>query len=214
MTDSEVESDVAPSEQSQNGGLQIVAAVLLGIAATLTAVAVFNSSLRDGESLRSYTASTRALSDANYWWSQANDTFTADFALFIEFAKAANADDEELAVYLVTLMRPEMQDAVEWWADHADEALDPFDVEAGSPYVVDEVEIAQSIEADGDRLFDEAAEANRRGDRFSLATVFFALALFFGGIATLFRRRGVSVGLLGCSAVALIIGSGVMFSAF
>lgn len=191
-----------------------MAAVLLGVAATLTAVALFNSSLRDGESLRAYTASTRELSDANFYWSKGNQTYVADFALFLEFAKAANAGDDELSEYVFDLMRPELQDAVAWWSSTGDEVLDPFDVEAGSPYVIEEEQIAAATEDRAQALFDEAAEANRRGDRFSLATVFFALTLFFGGIATLFERRSVTVGLLAGAVVTLAVGSGVLITAF
>lgn len=203
----------APESEVRTDRLQIIAAIILGLAATLTALALFNSSLRDGESLRDYTASTRELSDANFFWSQANEVYAGDFALFLEFAKAVNSDELELGDYIFELMRPELQDAVLWWIDE-EAALDPFDVDAGSPYVNEDIEAAQAIEAEAAALFDAAADANRRGDQFSLATVFFALTLFFGGIATLFRSRPVTVGLLAGSLVTLVIGSVILVSAF
>lgn len=203
----------AEAEGAPRDRLQIIAAVILGLAATLTALAVFNSSLRDGESLRDYTASTRALTDANFFWSQANEVYAGDFALFLEFAKAANADDLDLADYLFELMRPELQDAVLWWADE-EAALDPFDLDAGSPYVNEDIATAQAIEAEAADLFEAAADANKRGDQMTLATVFFALTLFFGGIATLFASRAVTIGLLGASVATLGIGSIVFITAF
>ena len=42
---------------------------------------------------------------------------------------------------------------------------------------------------------------------FDLATVFFALTLFFGGIATLFAGRHVTTSLLVLAVVALAFGS-------
>ena len=49
---------------------------------------------------------------------------------------------------------------------------------------------------------------------FELATVFFALTLFFGGIATLFGKRAVTTGLLTVSLVTLALGTFNLIRAF
>lgn len=207
------ESHVDESDGQRTDRLQIIAAVILGLAATLTALAVFNSSLRDGESLKDYTASTRELSEANFYWSKGNDVYAADFALFVEWAKADYAGDP-LADYFFELMRPTLQDTIVWWGDENNPEIDPFADVADNPYTNEDYVEAQAREDTANALFQSAADANERGDRFSLATVFFALTLFFGGIATLFRSRSVTMGLLAGSTVTLAIGSVILITSF
>lgn len=191
---------------------QIVAAVMLGVAATLTALAAFNAALKDGEALQNYTESTRQLSDANFFWSAGRGVEAGDLALFVEFA-AASQNDDGLGAYFYDLMRPEMQQAVDWWAENPD-AVDPFDTDAGSPYVVFEYDDAAALEEQAQATFGAGAEADDNGDQFELAAVFFALTLFFGGIATLFRSRRVTVALLAIAGVTMVIGGIRLFSAF
>ena len=190
----------------QRARLTIVAALLLGLAATLTALAAYQGSLKDGEALEGYTRSTTALSDANYFFSQGNQVFAGDQQLFVQYATAAQEGQDDLTAYLTTLMRPAMADAVEWWQDDPD-ALTPFDEADGNPYEI--VEFAQGEEeaAASGAAFKAAGAADKQGDEFGLATVLLALTLFFAGVATLFRRRAVTVALLGIGAVALAAGS-------
>jgi hypothetical protein len=191
---------------------QIVAAVVLGIAATLTALAAYNAALKDGEALQNYTESTRELSDANFFWSAGRGVEAGDLALFVEFASESQKEDG-LASYFYDLMRPEMQQAVDWWADNPD-AIDPFDTGAGSPYVVTEYDDAAALEEQAQATFAAGAAADDNGDQFELAAVFFALTLFFGGIATLFRSRRVTVALLVVAGVTLTVGAVTLFRAF
>lgn len=200
-----------PAERTTDA-LQIVAAILLGIAATLTAVAAFNAALKDGEALQSYTESTRQLSDANFFWSAGRGVEDGDLALFVEFA-AASQEDEDLAGYFYDLMRPEMQEAVDWWAENED-AIDPFDTEAGSPYYVEEYDEAAALEEQAQATFEDGASKDDNGDQFELAAVFFALTLFFGGIATLFANRRVTVALLSAAGVTIVIGFITLARAF
>ena len=199
-------------EERTTDALQIVAAILLGVAATLTAVAAFNAALKDGEALQSYTESTRQLSDANFYWSTGNGVEDGDFALFVEYA-AASQEDEDLAGYFYDLMRPEMQEAIDWWAKPENEDVDdPFDTDAGSPYYVEQYDAAQSLEEQANASFEDGASKDDNGDQFELAAVFFALTLFFGGIATLFANRRVTVALLSAAGVTIVIGGITLFA--
>jgi len=187
--------------------LQLAAAILLGIAATFTAISAYQAALLDGESLQGYTESTRTLSDANAFYAQANQTSASDQQLFVDYASAGHAGNEELAEYLTTLMRPNLVKSISWWMSE-DDAYTPMDALPGNPYAIADFDKALSLEEEADELFADAAAADDKGDKFELATVLFALTLFFGGIATLFRRRAVSVGLLGVSGIAAVLGVG------
>lgn len=201
-------------EQSREGDsrMAIFAAILLGLAATLTAFSAYQSALQDGKALAGYNEASAKLSDANYYYSQGNQTFAADQALFVEFATAAQADQLAAADYMSTLMREELLAAVEWWqAD--EEAVTPFDDDADNPYVIAEFAEAERLAAESQDATDRATEAGDVGDKFELSTVLLALTLFFAGIATLFRRRLVSWSLLGVGLVSLVGGAAQLATA-
>lgn len=211
MTESFTETPEAPTDSK----MSIFAAILLGLAATLTALAAYNAALSDGESLQGYTESTAALSDSNYFYAQGNQTFAGDQNLFVQYASAAQSGDEELAAYLTTLMRPELDSAITWWQESED-ASTPFDEFDENPYEIAEFAEAELKAQQSTKAFAAGSAADDRGDKFELATVLLALTLFFAGIATLFRRRPVSIALLGVGTVALVAGAiqlGVAFGA-
>jgi len=194
-----------PAEATSESWLSIVAAVLLGVAATLTAFSAYQSGLRDGEVLDGYNKSSTALNDANYYYNQVNQTFAADQALFVQFATIAQTGPLEAANYITTLMRPELVDAVDWWQADED-AITPFDDDPENPYFIAEIDEAERLTAESEKAYDEATAAGDIGDKFELSTVLLALTLFFAGIATLFRRRAVAMSLLGVSTAALVVG--------
>jgi hypothetical protein len=209
VTENFVESPAEPATDFK----QIVAAVILGIAATLTALSAYNAALADGNALQGYTTSSLRLNDANAFYAQGNVAVASDQSLFIQYAVASQEGQTDLATYLTTLMRPEMQQAVEWWIA-TDEALTPFDEIDGNPYAVPDFIEASDLEAEADALFQEGSDEDSKGDKFELAVVLFALALFFGGIATLFRKASVSTALLVMAAVTVSAGAVRLITAF
>ena len=197
-----------PHDRAENR-LSLFATIFLGLAATLTAFSAYQGALKDGEALAGYTESTSALTEANRLNAQATQIQTGDRQLFVEYATTLQDDAPaaaETAEYLITLMRPELVEAIEWWLA-TDEAVTPFDEIDGNPYTLAELEQAEQKSAESATAFDEAAEADDTGDDFELATVLLAITLFFGGIATLFSRYAVSVSLLAISGVALVAGA-------
>jgi hypothetical protein len=202
MSDTFVE---APSETADNF-LQLLAAILLGLAATFTAVSAYEAALMDGEALQGYTNSTRTLNDANAFYGQGNQTTAMDQQLFLAYATAEHEGNDDLATYLTSLMRPELKQAINWWKKSGTKAppLDPAVQE--NPYRVDDFDEAWQLEQDAGKLYKKAVRADNTGDKFELSTVLFALTLFFGGISTVFRRRAISHALLGIAGVTLLLG--------
>ena len=210
MSENFVESPADPAD----GLLQVLAAILLGLAATFTALSAYQAALLDGEALQGYTTSTRTLSDANAFYAQGNQTTAMDQQLFLAYATAQRQGDDALADYLTTLMRPELEGAIEWW-NTSDSPLPPLDPTVQeNPYEVADFNEAAALEEEAGKLFDAAARADSTGDKFELSTVLFALTLFFGGISTVFRRRSVSRALLGVSGVTLVAGMTQLIAAF
>jgi len=209
VSDAFVES---PAEAA-DGWRQVVAAILLGLAATFTAVSAYEAALLDGEALLGYTNSTRTLSDANAFYAQGNVTTAMDQQLFVSYATALHDGNTDLADYLMTLMSPELREGIGWWKDNK-EAVTPLDEADENPYQVEDFAEANDLETEAGRVFKTAVKADNKGDKFELSTVLFALTLFFGGISTVFRRPSVSHALLGISGVTLAAGVVQLASAF
>ena len=198
-------ADAPTTAADRENRLAVVAAVLLGLAATLTAVAAYQAAIQDGKVLAHYNDAAATLSDANFYYNQGNQTYAADQQLFVQYATTAQADQTQAAAYMETLMRPELLDAVDWWREDAD-ALTPFDDDPANPYAIAEFAEAERLTAESGAANEKAQAAGERGDDFQLATVLLALTLFFAGIATLFRRRFLSWTLLTVGLVSLAAG--------
>jgi len=209
VNDAFVES---PAE-SADSWHQVVAAILLGLAATFTALSAYEADLLDGEALQGYTNSTRTLSDANAFYAQGNQTTAMDQQLFIAYTTAVQQGDTDLADHLKTLMRPKLLEGIAWW-EHNDDAVTPMDETDENPYLVEDFSEAYDLEQDAGKLFKKAVKADNQGDKFELSTVLFALTLFFGGISTVFEKQAVERALLVISSVTLIAGLTQLIWAF
>lgn len=210
MTDVFIET---PAERATNR-TQLFAAILLGLAATLTAFSAYQASLKDGEALQGYTASSRTLSDANGFFAQGNQTSAQDQQLFVAYVGAIQTPEgEALGNTYKDLMRDELKAAIAWWEPEENTAATPFVEEEGNPYTIADFEEANALEERAAEEFEAAAEDDDTGDKFDLATVFFALTLFFGGVATLFARRAVTAALLAAGLLTLVVGAGSLLSA-
>ena len=75
---------------------EAIIATLLGLAAILVATASYQSSLRDGESIKSFNEGIRSINDANGYFTDATQATARDQALFLEYAKAAQSDNADL----------------------------------------------------------------------------------------------------------------------
>ena len=152
VADTFIETPAPPSKHRS----QAVAAIILGIAATLAALAAYNGNLADGDALQGYTSSTTSLNDANAFWAQGNTVAAADQSLFVEYANASFAGEGNRAQYLRTLMRPELDEAVTWW-ESTEEAETPFDELEGNPYTIADYDEARALEERTELEFDEAS---------------------------------------------------------
>jgi len=203
----------SPSKSSglTQGGLAIAAAVLLGLAATLTAWSAYRESLTSDLVLKNYSEQQALIATANDYFGRADQQESLERSLFLEWAVAISAGNTDAADYLVTVMSDELFAAVEWWRQEPEEtspatpfdALNPYYTDLPSQLLVAEGE-AGYAQADELRAAAEAADAN--SDRFDLANVFFAVVLFVAGLTTIVQRRSIQVGFLALSVVGLLGG--------
>lgn len=184
--------------------LEIVVAILLGVAAIVTAWCSFQASQLDGIVQSSRAEGIREADAASQSYNSAISADVRDQTLFLEFAKAAQADDEETALYILeTLMSPELAAAVDWWSAQPDDSgFDSPFVEENPEWSNALYEEAVAFDASSQAYFDVAERADMDADDFEVLTVILALSLFFFGVAGLSRQRRVMIGL---STVGIVI---------
>lgn len=185
---------------------ELMAAILLGLAALATAWAAYQGGKAGGDELAAFTESNQALADANFFFSQGNSTLATDNQLFLAFVEAANGGNPELAEFIrATVINENLGAAMDWWAA-TEEALTPFDDLEGNPYQYVDYEEGAALQATAEEKLAEAQTVGQRGDAYDLASVLLAVSLFFGGISIIFDRPSTINVLLAVSAVTLVLG--------
>ena len=186
--------------------IEVIVAVLLGVAAVVTAWSSFQSGQLSGRVQSNYSQGIRIADEASQAYNTAVANDIRDRSLFLEFAKAAEADDEATAQYVLqTLMSPELAAAVEWWSEQPDESgFDSPFVDENPAWSNEALETAQALDAEAQSRFDEAKRIGGEADDFERLSVVLALALFFLGIAGLSRQRRVMLGLAACGTVIVV----------
>ena len=59
-----------------------------------------------------------------------------------------------------------------------------------TPYLVQDINDAEEKQAEAEQLLAKSGRLGDRASQYQISTVLLAVALFFGGIATLFKRSG------------------------
>ena len=192
-------------EHQAGQGFEIVVASLLGIAALATAFAAYKASLDDGNSLQQYNQGVALTDKASQAYNEGTQELVQDQALFLEYVKAVQTDDEELAAYVQTsLMSDNLRAAVEWWADQpGDEYQTPF-VDENPKYMIESYGVADDLDKQAETAFNLGQRYDNRGDRYTLVTVILAAALFLLGIAAVARAWVIKYGFTFIGAVFLI----------
>lgn len=192
--------------------LELIAAVVLSVATVLTAWSAFQANKWGGEMSLQFSSANAARTFSVQQANTAAAQTTVDVGLFVEYAAAVSAGDDDLALFLERRFRPEFVPAFEAWL-----AEDPLDdpTAPASPFVMDEYVLEANAEAarlvaEADEAGDTARQANQRGDNYVLLTVLFASVLFFIGVSTKAERIGVRTALTGLAVVLLLAGAVVM----
>lgn len=192
---------------------EVCTAILLGLAATATALVSHENGLWGGKSVEAYGESATLTSKASNLDNSAVVDASQDANVEIEAkklireAKRAKTEEEKeealnLAGYLLTeLLSDAAYKAFELpieyrEGDKVDEYLSEEALEAFLATEGLDQEYTDSLFSESDKMFDEAdqifqkgREANDIGDKFSFAAVLYAISLFFAGIAAVLKSR-------------------------
>ena len=183
-----------------------IIAVMLGLAAIITAWTAFQSSQLGDKVQESFSEGIRSSDQASQEYNTAIASDNQDQAIFLEYAKALVSEDEVTATYIQeSLMSPELAAAVEWWIEQPDDTGpdSPF-VEENPNWDDSSWNTAADLDVEAQQYFDSARQADADGDEFDLLEVIVTLSLFLFGVASLVRQQKIQVGLAAVGGVILI----------
>jgi hypothetical protein len=210
-----------PSTGEQLGPfrLELLIAILLGLAAIIGAVGAYWGHVSEGHSVTKYnsavglyTEALRSSTDSNLFYAQGNTRLVQYQQLFLEFVKALEVKDRATARYIHdNLMDDRLKKMVDWWVNGKNTGKTPFN--ADDPYYVI-VEYPKAAELDkqtseqftkGREAFNDGLTDERRSNRYTIVEVLIASALFLYGIAGVTRRYSIKVGFLVVGFVAFVL---------
>jgi hypothetical protein len=206
--------DEQPALARSEKRFEILATVLLAIAALATAWSGYQASLWDGIQSSNYAQASAARTRAAQNHTEANQFRLGDLSVFENYIDASLDGDTELADFYRVRFRDEFEPAFEAWT-----ALDPRNNPDAppSPLAMPEYQLSQEEESRelterADARFAEGEDANTVSDAYTASTLFFASALFFTAISERFEYRRARISLLGLAVVGLIAGLAVALS--
>ena len=177
--------------------LDLILAIVLGLAAVTAAWVAFQSSAFGGEVTTRYNEGIRATDLASQAYTEGNQNLVEDQGIFLEYVKAAYAGDEDLAGYIrENLMSEDLALAIEWWETDGADYDSPF-VEENPDYVLAAFETGAELDAEAEAHFAAAEAADAEGDQYDLLLVILAVVLFLLGMVGVVRGRGLRFGLFG-----------------
>jgi len=193
--------------------LELAAAILLGAAALLTAVSAYVASARNGEAQEQFTRASLTRIEAAKARGAGDQLRAFQFTLFLQYGQAIATGNRELERFIrVDLGADPVVRAIEWWRSQDPRPQSPF--VKGNPINENaQYDRADQLDAQSNAEYEAAVTAGASGDRYTLATVLFAVVLFASGVAGQFRRRAVRMGTLLVASGFLVGGVGYLLLA-
>lgn len=187
------------AEARRQHRVELLATVLLAVAAVATAWSSYQSTRWRGEQAADYSKATAARIQSSEASTRAGQLTQVDIATFIQWVDAEVAGKRKLAHFYSRRFRKEFRPAFAAWLATRPRAnpkapLSPF---AMPQYRVAEAVTSARLNASAGVHANAAGTANQRADNYVLAVVLFASSLFFAGISTKVRSLGQREVLLG-----------------
>ena len=188
-------SDAAPRIDP----VEIVATVLLALAAVATAWSSYQASRWNGEQAKAFSRGNTARIESTRASGLAETQSQIDVATFTQWANAYALGQKNLSDFYFRRFRVEFKPALNAWI-----ATRPLRNAAAplTPFAMPQYKLAARAEADRLQLQADAYSAKGRTDvqratNYVLAVVLFAVSLFFAGMSTKLRARRLQILLLG-----------------
>jgi hypothetical protein len=192
------------------GRLEVYIAVVLGLAAILAAVSAYRNEQHTHDSTLKFNTAIRQVDDANQYYNSGNTVYEQDRLVFLEYAKAVNANDAGLANFLLTrIATPDLRAGIKWWQAQPNKTAPPTPFSPKNPdYGIADYGAADRLTAKVGKNFEVAKKQQDTSDHFTLVEVILASALFLFGIAGVTRRFSIKLGtvIAGTAIFAIAIG--------
>ena len=205
------------------GRLETLIAIFLGVTAVLTAWATWIGSLHGGNQATNYTTSNNISAEGNSMWNEASQQYMQDLMVWnsivdymteVEIAEMegnqekADLINEKIQTLIYDSCSDEFADAIEW-ALNQEEWASPFDKEG---YMDSYYAEAQAVLDEAEEYLAQGQEDNSNGDRFGLVQVIYSLVLFLLGIIGIFKNLPNRKIVFLVSVVFLLAGMIYMFT--
>lgn len=193
-------------EERGRNWMEVVATLLLALAAVATAWSSYQAARWNGEQAKTGSQVNALRIEAARSQGLAEAQTEIDVALFFEWIDATAQDRSDLAQFYEDRFRDEFRTAFDAWV-----ATDPIDdsTAPATPFAMGEYQLAAQADADG---FDAEAETKaatvrediQRSTNYVLAVVLFAVSLFFAGMSTKLHGRRARQVLLVVGSVVFV----------
>jgi hypothetical protein len=173
--------------------VELIATILMSVAVVCTAYCAWQATRWGGVQAVAFAEASTARVESSKALAKGTQEMAYDASTLLQLTtQAYNEGTPEAALdFADRFMRDEFKAYVDEWL-----AMEPFinDDAPATPFDLpdfanSELQRAESLEEDAAAKFDEAKSANQTGDDYILATVFFAVVLFFCGIAPKLDQR-------------------------
>jgi hypothetical protein len=193
-------------ETTKDHRLELVATVLLALAAIATAWSTYQSAAWRGQQAAAQSASIAARVESTREAAVANRQAQIDVALFTQWVDAYARDEGELASFYRKRFREEFVPAFDAWVATKPRKNPNAPL---SPFAMPQYKLAASSQADA--LEAQAGDFSRdvqryidRSDRYMLAVVLFAISLFFAALSIRLHARDLRLALLALGYVIFV----------
>ena len=188
--------------------LELWSATLLAVATVATAYSAYESTRWSGEQSTQFTQAGASRTESAKANSTASSQITVDASLFTQFAVQFAEGSQRGQDLIERFFRAEFRPSFEEWIDmkplkNPEAPPTPFQLDSYEPAKLVE---ADQLEAEATTHFEAGKEANETADNYVLATIFFAMVLFFSGIATKFTSNRVVAISLGAGTFVFLAG--------
>lgn len=195
----------APAEHARRDWVEIIATIVLALAAITTAWSSYEATRWNGESTKASGRTNALRIQAARAQGLAEAQTQVDVATFIQWSNATVTGDQKLADFYTERFREEFRPAFNAWL-----ATDPLTNPDAppTPFAMEEYQLQARADAEQLDTQSEASAAAvrrnvQRAGNYVLAVVLFAVALFFAGMSA--KMRGV-----GARRVLVVVG-GALF---
>jgi hypothetical protein len=207
-------SDAHPSRLTRlEGALEITKALVLSLAALLSAWCGYQSAQWGGQMATSFSRANTMQLEAVDLTLLTVQVLQADLTLFNAWLDASAAADAQRTAAIEHLFSSQLRAAFDAWQSVRNTGdntagLTPFDM---PEYQSQSLELIDGLNQQARTYFADALRANQVGDRYVFNTVLLALSLFLSGISDEFRliivrmvMRGLSIGIVIVGLVNLL----------